>query len=217
MLKGRVLLLNQNFDILGTIGVARAMRMSLRKENPILIHEMAKDTNCGCGKGVKCLKSGGGTYYPVPSVISLKNFVHINGKDKRKGNGDKRKKIYLRDAYTCQYCSVKKGQKHPIKGYIMDEKKFTLDHVTPKAQGGSNAPNNLVTCCEPCNTRKADRTPEQAKMPLRTQTHKVITNVGTDKLNVCMYLEKNPEWIDYVKHHDGYAELIEELGIATSV
>jgi 5-methylcytosine-specific restriction endonuclease McrA len=205
MLRGRVLLLNQNFEILGTIGLARAMRMSLRKENPIVVHEYVPD---------RFLTSGSGQKFPVPSVISLKHFVNVTAR--RNESGAKREKIYLRDRYTCQYCSIKIGKKHPVKGYIMEKKHFTLDHVIPRSKGGNNLPSNLVTSCEPCNTRKADRFPDEANMPLRTQTHK-ITDVGTDKLNICLYLENNPQWIPYVQGREGYDELIEELGIATTV
>lgn len=32
----------------------------------------------------------------------------------------------------------------------------TLDHVLPRAAGGSNAADNLATMCEPCNRLKGD-------------------------------------------------------------
>lgn len=34
----------------------------------------------------------------------------------------------------------------------------TLDHITPISQGGRNSPDNMVLCCRPCNTAKADKT-----------------------------------------------------------
>lgn len=33
----------------------------------------------------------------------------------------------------------------------------TLDHKIPRAQGGSNAPENLVLCCFRCNAKKGSR------------------------------------------------------------
>lgn len=34
---------------------------------------------------------------------------------------------------------------------------LTLDHVIPKARGGSNKLSNLQLLCEPCNRDKADQ------------------------------------------------------------
>jgi 5-methylcytosine-specific restriction endonuclease McrA len=33
----------------------------------------------------------------------------------------------------------------------------TLDHLVPKADGGSNAPSNLVTACRACNCSRQDK------------------------------------------------------------
>jgi len=63
--------------------------------------------------------------------------------------------VYARDAFTCQYCGERK--------FTED---LTFDHVLPRAQGGKNSWENIVTCCVACNHRKGNRTPEQARMPL---------------------------------------------------
>jgi len=67
-----------------------------------------------------------------------------------------RRNIFKRDHYTCQYCGAQPG---------MDE--LTLDHVLPRAQGGTSSWENCVLACLACNKHKADRTPDQAKMRLR--------------------------------------------------
>ena len=59
--------------------------------------------------------------------------------------------ILERDAHICQYCGAKAN---------------TIDHVQPKSRGGSNNPGNLVSACGRCNSRKGDKTPEEAGMPL---------------------------------------------------
>ena len=64
-----------------------------------------------------------------------------------------KKEIFLRDRYTCQYCS-KKAQD------------LTLDHVVPRRQHGPHTWENVVTACTRCNLRKAGRTPAEAKMKL---------------------------------------------------
>ncbi len=211
MLKGRVLLLNTDFKVLGTIGVARAIRMTLRENNPVVVQEYLPSKD---GTDFVYLTSGKGEKFYVPSVISLKHFVNV--RKNREESGAKRMKIYLRDKYTCQYCSIKvgkiftdnEGKKRPF-----EVKDFTLDHIKPKSKGGDGHPNNLVTACKKCNQRKADRTPEEAKMPLRTEIHD-ITDIGLDKVLICRYLENRPEWLPYLKGQEGYDEVIEEMGLA---
>jgi len=34
---------------------------------------------------------------------------------------------------------------------------LSLDHLTPHSQGGTNAADNLVTCCLRCNSSRGDR------------------------------------------------------------
>ncbi|HBL10086.1 MAG TPA: HNH endonuclease [Cyanobacteria bacterium UBA11162] len=66
-----------------------------------------------------------------------------------------RREVLRRDRHTCQYCG--------------STKQLTLDHVIPRSKGGKHSWDNVVTACERCNSRKGDRTPQQAGMPLRTQ------------------------------------------------
>ena len=66
-----------------------------------------------------------------------------------------RRNVLKRDGHACQYCG---STKH-----------LTLDHVIPRAQGGPHSWENVVTACEPCNSRKGDKTPAQAGMTLKTK------------------------------------------------
>ena len=63
--------------------------------------------------------------------------------------------IYTRDKYTCQYCGTKE-----------EVSSFTFDHVIPKSKGGKTCWDNIVTCCQPCNTKKRDVSPKEAGMSL---------------------------------------------------
>lgn len=63
--------------------------------------------------------------------------------------------LYGRDQHLCAYC-----------GNQFAPHKLTIDHILPKSHGGKNVWANCVSACKPCNHRKADRTPEQAGMPL---------------------------------------------------
>ena len=74
-----------------------------------------------------------------------------------------RRNVFKRDRFTCQYCGRQPGGEE-----------LTIDHVIPRAQGGTSTWMNCVLACIECNARKADRTPEQARMPLRSQPERPI-------------------------------------------
>ena len=88
----------------------------------------------------------------VPEVIALTRYDRIP----TNAVTFSRRNIYKRDRYTCQYCGAQPGTEE-----------LTLDHVVPRAQGGISTWENCVLACVSCNKRKADRTPDQARMPLR--------------------------------------------------
>jgi hypothetical protein len=63
--------------------------------------------------------------------------------------------LFARDRHICLYC----GQRFPAR-------ELTRDHVVPASRGGRDVYSNLATACRACNSRKDDRTPEEARMPL---------------------------------------------------
>lgn len=63
--------------------------------------------------------------------------------------------LFRRDASLCMYCGDQFADAH-----------LTRDHVQPLSRGGLDAWANVVTACRSCNTRKGNKTPEQAHMPL---------------------------------------------------
>jgi hypothetical protein len=87
----------------------------------------------------------------LPSVIRLLVYRHVPVRLQL----TTRRNILTRDSFRCQYCGMK-----------FHGSDLTLDHILPRSQGGKNSWENLVACCRKDNQRKADRTPEQAGMPL---------------------------------------------------
>ena len=87
--------------------------------------------------------------YVRPVIIRLLRYIRHYTRQLRAN----RNRIYKRDGYQCIYCG---SHRH-----------LTLDHVIPKSRGGLNTWTNLVTSCQKCNLKKADRTPEEARMKLR--------------------------------------------------
>ena len=63
--------------------------------------------------------------------------------------------IFKRDSFTCQYCGDK-----------FSTKNLTLDHVVPVSKDGPKSWTNVVAACRECNQKKANRTPDTARMPL---------------------------------------------------
>lgn len=95
--------------------------------------------------------------FRLPKVLRL--FQKVNQLAQVKFS---RGNVFYRDKNTCQYCYES-----------FKEKELTLDHVLPKSRGGKTSWDNIVTCCYPCNNKKADKTPHEcgfkllrpAKMP----------------------------------------------------
>ena len=75
-----------------------------------------------------------------------------------------RKTILERDKHLCQSCKAK--------GQIT--KATTVDHIKPKAEGGTDDPANLQCICDDCHKAKTEA--ERAK----AQGHKPRQTIGKD-------------------------------------
>ena len=146
-LDGRVLLLNQTYEPLGTVSVARAVIMTFK--DTVTVEEFDSE---------RVLRSARAEFR-VPSVIRRRTYINV--RRRREASGMKRLRIYMRDKFRCQYCGEKKTLKQ-----------LNYDHVIPRVQGGKTVWENIVTSCYPCNDRKGSRTPQQAGMKLLRQPHK---------------------------------------------
>lgn len=88
-------------------------------------------------------------YFDLPSVIKVSDYVRYDNLSVELN----RKNIISRDNHICQYCGISKTP-------------LTVDHVIPKGSGGADLWENLVTACKPCNQKKGNKTPDEAKMKL---------------------------------------------------
>jgi 5-methylcytosine-specific restriction endonuclease McrA len=170
-LNGRVLLLNQTYEPLGTVSVARAVIMTFK--NSVTVEEYDGD---------RVLRSAHAEF-PVPSVIRRRDYINV--RKRREAAGAKRLRIYMRDKFRCQYCGEKKGAAE-----------LTLDHILPRSRGGDNSPVNIVTACVPCNNRKSNRTPDEARMPLLTS--QTALRVKLERVVLCHYAEARADWRKYL-------------------
>lgn len=137
---------------------------------------------------------------PHPAVVVLRRYQAFRTRVRFN-----RQNVLVRDGYACQYCGVK-----PVRpSGRPDLAELTLDHVVPRARSvhgyvrlsdGARVPvtcwDNVVTACVACNARKADRTPEEARMPLRTRPR---VPGGMDLLWMAlMQVEIPNEWRDWL-------------------
>jgi len=94
------------------------------------------------------------------SSITVNSIIAVKGR-LRAGEGSSlvpplsNRELFQRDGRLCMYCGTR-----------LSDGMLTRDHVRPLSQGGSDAWNNVVTACKPCNHAKGARTPEQAGMAL---------------------------------------------------
>ncbi|XP_031392694.1 uncharacterized protein LOC116204652 [Punica granatum] len=96
------------------------------------------------------VNSPNGSFY-IPAVLRVPHLLQMV-KRRRVKNSLSRKNILHRDNYTCQYCSAKEN--------------LTIDHVVPISRGGGWKWENLVAACARCNSKKGQKTVEEANMRL---------------------------------------------------
>jgi 5-methylcytosine-specific restriction endonuclease McrA len=133
-----VLLLDSTYEPLRIISWEDAMQMVVTGDGEII--EVHED---------KVIRSAT-QEWKMPSVVrQFKKFKRVGEVNFNRIN------VFMRDSFTCQYCTVKKKACH-----------LTFDHVLPRDQGGKTTWENIVAACKPCNSFKDNRTPEQAKMKL---------------------------------------------------
>ena len=136
----RVLKLNQSYEPIEVINWKRAIKLIVKEKAEVIKEYNDKFINSS------------NTAYHMPAVIRLNNAF----RRPRKRIKFNRKNIIARDRWHCQYCN----KKFPTED-------LTLDHVMPRARGGTTCWENIVACCGKCNDKKGDRMPGEANMRLK--------------------------------------------------
>ncbi len=92
----------------------------------------------------------------IPTVIVVSNFAKVPMK-RPKFNS---RNLWERDGGRCQYT-----------GRLLRPGEGNIDHVLPRSRGGSTCWENCVLAATEVNSRKADRTPEEAGLTLRRKPY----------------------------------------------
>lgn len=89
--------------------------------------------------------------WPWPKVLRLTYFVKV-AYNKIYGPASVSKRgVLIRDSRRCAFCL---------------KEATTVDHIHPRSRGGEHTWMNLISACQPCNNKKANRTPAEAGMKL---------------------------------------------------
>ncbi|MET9109930.1 HNH endonuclease [Streptomyces zhihengii] len=133
------LVLNASFEPLSTVSLNRAVVLVLQDKAVVEQSHPALRVRAAAVE------------LPVPRVIRLCRYVRVPFRRQAPWS---RRGVLVRDQHRCAYCG---------------RRATTVDHVVPKSRGGGDSWMNTVASCAEDNHRKADRTPEQAGMPLLHQ------------------------------------------------
>ena len=157
VLERPTLVLNRNWQPVNVATVARSLVMlwndSARVVDPgdYQTFTWADWSRMAPADGEPCIRAVR-QRFRVPEVVTLTGYDRLPAA----AVTFSRRNIFKRDHFTCQYCGVQPGGEE-----------LTIDHVLPRSQGGTSTWTNCVLACVSCNKRKADRTPQQARMKLR--------------------------------------------------
>ena len=159
MMNRPTLVLNRNWQAVNITSLARALVMIWNGTAKVVDPKSYEQFDWNDwsqqtpANGEECIRTVT-TELRIPEVVTLTEYDRLPSATVTFS----RRNIFKRDRFTCQYC-----EKRPPRDGL------TLDHIVPRSQGGESSWSNCVLACLKCNSRKANRTPHQANMRLRTK------------------------------------------------
>jgi 5-methylcytosine-specific restriction endonuclease McrA len=114
----------------------------------------------------------------VPAVVMLKDMLR-----RKRTPRFSRYNIYLRDLFTCQYCTKQ-----------LPEKQLTFDHVLPISKGGKTNWTNIVTACHPCNSSKGNKIIKPITAPYQPDYYELA-----NKRKQLDFEVKHPSWEAFLR------------------
>lgn len=165
----KVLVLNKGWNPIGVVPLERAMCLIVGTykdgEPKARILDATQDFKLFTWEDWSKLKAGEEESvirgvkqnYRIPEIILLARYNRMP----QQRIQFSRRTIYRRDNNQCQYCGKRPGTSE-----------LSIDHISPRSQGGLTTWENCVLACTDCNRKKADRTPEQCGMKLLRKPYK---------------------------------------------
>lgn len=163
VLEAPVLVLNRFWQPVHTCSVRRSLHLlcighaqvvQVDGEEKFKTHDLAGWIRYSAVAAAAPMIRGARIALMVPKIVVLSMYERVPRLEVRFS----RRNVFLRDKFTCQYCTK-----------VFPESQLNLDHVTPRDKGGRTSWDNIVTSCFRCNTRKANKLPHEVGMHPRNK------------------------------------------------
>lgn len=138
----RCIVLNGDYTYLNTVSWKRAVCLVLKGKTEVL-----KYTN-------EVFRLASGDHIKIPLIVKLIKVIRMIYKNKVPFS---KRNVMVRDNYQCVYCQSKRN--------------LTIDHIIPRSKGGKSSFENCTTACKPCNNKKGNRAPSEARMYMTKQAY----------------------------------------------
>lgn len=136
----KVIVLNASFEVMAVVPIHRAL-LYIYKEKAEIVKAREGET----------IRTSSGEV-AIPLVVRWNKMVKLPYANHPLQFS--RRKVLERDNWECCYCGKRAS---------------TIDHVQPRSKGGGLSFMNCVASCQPCNSKKGNKTPQEAGMPMRYQ------------------------------------------------
>lgn len=137
------ILLNADYSFMNVVDWKRALRLVVKNKVTVLSYSE------------RCIQGVEGLVIRLPAVMKLIKLIRSVYRSRVPFS---KRNVLVRDGLACAYCGSRNG-------------KMTIDHIIPRSRGGPSSFENCVACCRGCNTKKGNRTPNEARMYLSRQPH----------------------------------------------
>lgn len=137
----QTIILNADYSYLNTVSWQKAITLLSKGKVEVLKYSE------------ELIRSAGNLVMKIPLVMRLIKLVRTLYRTKVPFS---KRSVIVRDGFKCAYCGETR-------------KRFTIDHIIPKSRGGKSTFENCVASCLACNAKKGNRTPNEARMPLKVK------------------------------------------------
>ncbi len=155
---GDVLVLNRNYFAIQIASWEKAMSLLFQDSAEALDENLQTYKFKDWAELSALMKDSPNGFVHTPTLkLSIPDVIKLTKYDRLPVAQVKfcRASIYSHYGHRCSYC-----------GKTFKFSELNLDHVVPSSRGGKTNWSNIVTSCVPCNTKKANRTPDEAGMKL---------------------------------------------------
>jgi DNA-directed RNA polymerase subunit RPC12/RpoP len=127
--------------------------------------------------------------FKMPAIIVTNEYKTC--KVRRSNFTCSTKNILIRDNFQCQYC-----------GKRLTLNTATKDHVFPQSKGGKTVMQNLAASCKSCNSKKDNKTCEQANMFPKNKPRDLTSEERLECIVKMMSSRERQVWNNWLKENN---------------